>query len=54
MEGLKNRQNSIFIALIHKKFGTIKVKDYRLITLVGELYKIFSKVMTNRLSKVLE
>ncbi|GKV50356.1 hypothetical protein SLEP1_g57064 [Rubroshorea leprosula] len=45
--------NSSFIVLIPKKDNPIDLKDYRPISLIGSLYKILSKVLANRIKKVL-
>ncbi|GKV38651.1 hypothetical protein SLEP1_g46541 [Rubroshorea leprosula] len=45
--------NSSFIVLIPKKDNPIDLKDYRPISLIGSLYKIISKVLANRIKKVL-
>jgi hypothetical protein len=50
---LKKGQNSTLIALIPKKVGASDVKDYRLISLVGSVFKIMVKVLANRLKLVL-
>lgn len=50
---LKKGQNSTLIALIPKKVGASDVKDYRLISLVGSVFKIMAKVLANRLKLVL-
>ena len=42
-----------FIALIPKREGPISIKDFRPISLIGNLYKILAKVLANRLRKVL-
>ena len=44
--------NSTFIVLIPKKGGTDNLKDFRPISLVGSLYKILTKVLANRLKRV--
>ncbi|GJS31423.1 RNA-directed DNA polymerase, eukaryota [Tanacetum coccineum] len=48
-----NGCNSVFIALIPKIPDANMVKDYRPISLVGSLYKIISKILSNRLVGVL-
>ncbi|XP_028114676.1 uncharacterized protein LOC114312615 [Camellia sinensis] len=45
--------NSSFITLVPKKENLVSVANYRLITLVGSLYKILSKVLSSRLKAVL-
>lgn len=44
--------NDTFIALIPKKMGAKELKDIRPISLIGSVYKIFSKLLTERLKKV--
>ena len=44
--------NSTFLVLIPKKETTEDIMDYRLISLVGSLYKILAKVLANRLKNV--
>ena len=46
--------NAAFIALIPKKNDASNIRDFRLISLVGSLYKILSKVLANRLKQVLD
>jgi hypothetical protein len=46
--------NALFISLILKIPGAIALKDFRPISLVGGIYKIIAKVLTNRLKTVLE
>ncbi|KAL6520276.1 hypothetical protein OROMI_032456 [Orobanche minor] len=45
--------NQTFITLIPKKEASMTVSDYRPISLVGCIYKLLSKVLARRLSKVL-
>ena len=45
--------NSTLIALVPKKSNSMKVSDYRSISLCNVLYKILSKVLANRLKHVL-
>nr|GFA00490.1 RNA-directed DNA polymerase, eukaryota, reverse transcriptase zinc-binding domain protein [Tanacetum cinerariifolium] len=45
--------NSSFIALIPKIPDAKMVKDFRLISLIGSLYKIIAKILANRLVTVL-
>ena len=44
--------NASFLALIPKKVDAMEVKDFRPISLVGEIYKIISKVLANQLRRV--
>ena len=44
--------NASFLALIPKKVDVVEVKAFQPISLVGEIYKIISKVLANRLSRV--
>lgn len=44
--------NTSFIALLPKKLGAKDLKDFRPISLIGSIYKIISKVLTERLKKV--
>ena len=46
--------NNTFIALISKVENPRRLKDFRLISLVCNLYKILSKVLANRLRKVVD
>ncbi|RVW97045.1 Transposon TX1 uncharacterized 149 kDa protein [Vitis vinifera] len=45
--------NATFIALVPKKSQSVKISDYRPISLVTSLYKIIAKVLSGRLRKVL-
>lgn len=45
--------NATFICLIPKKSESIKIKDFRPISLVTSLYKILAKVLSNRLREVM-
>lgn len=45
--------NSSFIALIPKKKNSAKVLDFRPISLVRCIYKVISKVLANRLKKII-
>ena len=45
--------NSICICLIPKKVSSLKLKDYRPISLVTSLYKILAKVLASRLKEVM-
>ena len=44
--------NASFLALIPKKVDAVKVKDFWLISLIGGIYKIISKVLANLLRRV--
>lgn len=44
--------NASFLVLIPKKGGVEDLKDFRLISFVGSLYKLLAKVLTDRLKKV--
>ncbi|KAM7480816.1 hypothetical protein LguiB_005399 [Lonicera macranthoides] len=45
--------NSTFICLIPKKLSSLKLKDYRPISLVTSLYKILAKVLALRIREVM-
>ena len=45
--------NVTFVSLVPKKADAVEMKDFRLISLVGGMYKIVSKVLANRLKTVL-
>ena len=45
--------NASFISLIPKIPGTVELKDFHPISLVGGIYKIIAKVLANRLKTVL-
>ena len=44
--------NVTFLILVPKKGGPEDLKNFRLISLVGGLYKLLAKVLANRLKKV--
>ena len=46
--------NATFLVLIPKKGNVEDIKDYRPISLLGSLYKILAKVLTNRLRRVMD
>jgi len=46
--------NAIFISLVPKVAGVVDIKNFRLISLVGGVYKILAKVLARRLWKVVE
>lgn len=45
--------NTTFLVLIPKKKGAYELQDFRLISLVGGLYKLLRKELANRLKKVM-
>ena len=46
--------NATFLCLIPKKLSAVNIRDFRLISLVGSLYKLLSKVLAHRLHCVLD
>ena len=46
--------NASLISLIPKKNNALNIKDFRPISLVGSVYKLLSKVLANRLRRVLD
>ena len=46
--------NASFLSLIPKKNNALKIKDFRPISLMGSVYKLLSKVLANRLRRVLD
>ena len=44
--------NATFLVLVPKKKGVEDLRDFRPISLVGDLYKLLAKVLANRLKKV--
>ena len=46
--------NASFLSLIPKKNNVVIIKDFRPISLVGSVYKLLSKVLANRLRRVLD
>ena len=45
--------NATFLFLIPKKEGAKDLKDFRSISLVGDLYKLLVKVLANRIKKLM-
>ncbi|GKV46692.1 hypothetical protein SLEP1_g53669 [Rubroshorea leprosula] len=45
--------NASYITLVPKKKNPTTLKEYRLVSMVGSLYKILAKVLANRLRKVI-
>lgn len=45
--------NATFIALIPKKYGAEELRDYKPISLIGGVYKIISKLISERLKTVM-
>ena len=45
--------NATFHYLIPKKFNAVSIKDFRPISLVGNLYKLLAKVLEHRLQGAL-
>ena len=43
--------NATFLVLVPKKGGVEDLRDFRVISLVGNLYKLLTKVLANRLKK---
>ena len=46
--------NASFLSLIPKKNNALNIKDFRPISLVGNVYKLLSKVLANRLRQVID
>ena len=46
--------NASFLSLIPKKNNALNIKDFRPISLVDSVYKLLSKVLANRLRRVLD
>ena len=46
--------NASFLSLIPKKNNALNIKDFRPINLVGSVYKLLSKVLANRLRRVMD
>lgn len=45
--------NSSFMVLIPKKTNPMKISDFRPISLIGCIYKVLSKVLANKIKKVI-
>ncbi|WMV55749.1 hypothetical protein MTR67_049134 [Solanum verrucosum] len=45
--------NATYIALISKKSGAKELRDFRPINLIGSVYKLIAKILTERLKKVM-
>ena len=45
--------NNTFLVLLPKKGGAEELGDFRLISLLGELYKLLAKVLANRIENVI-
>ena len=45
--------NSTYVALIPKKMGAKELTDFRSISLTGSMYKIISKILTDRIKMVM-
>ena len=52
--GFVKSLNATFLTLIPKKRGAEDLKDFSLISLMGSLYKLLTKVLANRLKKVVD
>lgn len=50
---LSKNLGASFLALIPKKTGADKIRDFRPISLTGSVYKNLAKVLAGRLQKVL-
>ena len=53
MSKLSNHIGASFITLIAKKSGAESIKDLRLTSLIGSIYKVLAKLLASRLQKVL-
>ena len=45
--------DATFLVLVPKKGGAKDLKDFKLISLVGSVYKLLVKVLANRIKKVM-
>ena len=50
----KRSLNALFLTLIPKKSNAVNILDFRPISLVGNVYKLLSKVLANRMRMVLD
>ena len=50
----KRSLNALFLTLIRKKSNAVNILDFRPISLVGNVYKLLSKVLANRMRMVLD
>ena len=50
---LSKHIDALFIVLITKKADVENIRDFRLISLIGAIYKVLAKVLASRLQKVL-
>lgn len=50
---LDSTLNETFVCLIPKKEKANRIKDFRLISLITRVYKIITKVLANKLKKVI-
>ena len=49
--GFVKSLKATFLVLVPKKGGVEDLRDFRVISLVGNLYKLLTKVLANRLKK---
>ena len=45
--------NATYVALIPKKTGAMELRDFRPISLISGVYKVFGKLLVKRLKKVI-
>jgi hypothetical protein len=45
--------NATFVTLLPKKRGVVNIKDFCPISLFGSVYKMFAKVVVNRLKRLM-
>ena len=45
--------NATYVALIPKKSGVVELRDCRPISLIGGVYKVFAKLLEERMKKVI-